>query len=74
MESRFQLRRFRLERGSKSDYRSVGQHLTHWAIGAPKIAGKGSWSHNTVELEYIAEFRVHDPETAIWSERDMYEY
>ena len=30
--------------------------------------------HSTVELQYIAEFRVHDLETAIWSERDMYEY
>ena len=29
---------------------------------------------HTVELQYIAEFRVHNPETAIWSERDMYEY
>ena len=28
----------------------------------------------TVELQYNAEFRVHNPETAIWSERDMYEY
>ena len=28
----------------------------------------------TVELRYIAEFRVHNPETSKWSERDMYEY
>ena len=31
-------------------------------------------SVSTVELQYIAEFRVRNPETAIWSERDMYEY